>query len=169
MGDLVALEAKYHAPCLASLYKKAERVKGKKAKKMGQVLDDQRIWRFAELLSFIEKSHMVSTAMLPVFRLTELVGKYMSRLTQLGKNTPARIHSTRLKDRILSKISALEEHKQGRDVFFGAFKNDLANVLQNARKEDSAEEAMHLAKAASIACKKHKVTNLTDLLKRIAR
>ena len=76
MGDLVALEAKYHAPCLASLYKKTERVKGKKAKKMGQVLDDQRIWRFAELLSFIEKSHMVSTAMLPVFRLVELVGKY---------------------------------------------------------------------------------------------
>ena len=94
----------------------------------------------------------------------------MSRLTQLGENTPARIHSTGLKDRILSQISALEEHKlQGCDVFFWAFKNDLANVLQNARKEDSAEEGMHLAKAASIACKKHKLTNLTDLLKRIAR
>ena len=93
----------------------------------------------------------------------------MSRLTQLGENTPAPIHSTGLKDRILSQISALEEHKQGRDVFFWAFKNDLANVLQNARKEDSAEEGMHLAKAASIACKKHKLTNLTDLLKRIAR
>ena len=32
-GDLVALEAKYHAPCLASLYKKAERVKGKRTQK----------------------------------------------------------------------------------------------------------------------------------------
>ena len=122
---------------------------------------------FAELISFIEKSHMVSTAMLPVFRLAELVGKYMSK--QLGENTPARIHTTHLKDCILSQISALEEHKQGRDVFFLAFKNDLANVPQNTRKEDGAEEAMHLAKTVSIARKEHKNTNLTDLLKRIAR
>ena len=85
---------------------------------------------------------MVSTAMLPVFRLAELVGKYTSRLKQLGENTPARIHTTHLKDHILSQISALEEHKQGCDVFFLAFKNDLANMLQNARKEDSAEEAI---------------------------
>ena len=114
--DLVALEAKYHAPCLASLYKKTERVKGK-AKKMGQVLDDRRVSRYAELVSFIEKLRMVSTAMLPFFRLAEPVGKYTSRLKQLGEKTPARIHTTRLKDRILSQISALEEHKQGRDVF----------------------------------------------------
>ena len=107
--------------------------------------------------------------MLPVFRLAELVGKYTSRLKKLGENTPARIHTTHLKDCILSKISALEEHKQGRDVFSLVFPNDLANVLQNARKEDSAEEVMHLAKAASIARKEHKNTNLTDLLKRIAR
>ena len=136
---------------------------------MGQVLNDRRIWRFVELISFIEKSRMVSTAMVPVFRLAELVGKYTSHLKQLGENTPAHIHTTHLKDRILSQISALEEHKQGHDAFFLAFKNDLANLLQNARKEDSAEEAMHLAKAASIARKEHKNTNLTDLLKRIAR
>ncbi|CAH3186180.1 unnamed protein product [Porites lobata] len=112
---------------------------------------------------------MVSTAILPVFRLAELVGKYTSRLKQLGKNTPARILTTHLKDCILSKISALEEHKQGRDVFSLVFTNDLADVLQNARKEDSAEEVMHLAKAASIVRKEHINTNLTDLLKRIAR
>ena len=111
-----------------------------------------------ELISFIEKSRMVSTAMVPVFRLAELVGKYTSCLKQLGENTPAHIHTTHLKDRILSQISALEEHKQGHDAFFLAFKNDLANLLQNARKEDSAEEAMHLAKAASTACKEHKNT-----------
>ena len=118
----------------------------------------------------LSKSHTWSVLQCSQFSdLLNLLVSIMSRLTQLGENTPARIHSTGLKDRILSQISALEEHKQGRDVFFWAFKNDLANVLQNARKEDSADEAMHLAKAASIACKKHKLTNLTDLLKRIAR
>ena len=95
---------------------------------------------------------MVSTAELPVFRLAELMDKYTSRLKQLGENKPARIHTTRLKDRILSLIPALEEHKQGRDVFL-AFKTDLANALQKAHKEDSDEEAMHLAKAAIIVRK----------------
>ena len=99
-----------------------------------------------------EESRMVSTAELPVFRLAELVDKYTSRLKQLGENTPARIHTTRLKDRILSQIPALEEHKQGRNVFL-AFKTDLANALQKAHKEDSDEEAMHLAKAAIIVRK----------------
>ena len=42
-------------------------------------------------------------------------------------------------------------------------------MLQYTRKEDSAKEAMHLAKAASIAHKEHKNTNLTDLLKPITR
>ena len=145
-GDLVALEDKYHTPCLASLYKKAQRVK-RKAKEMGQVLDDRRVsclWSWFPLL----KSRAWSV--LPFFRLAELVGKYTSCLKQLGENTAARIHTARLKDRILSQISALEEHKQGHDVFFLAFKNDLANAQQKARKEDGAEEAMHLAKAASI-------------------
>lgn len=78
----------------------------------------------AELVFFIEESRMVSTAELPVFILSELVDKYTSRLKQLGENTPALVHTTRLKDRILSQIPALEEHKQGRDVFL-AFKTDL--------------------------------------------
>ena len=168
VGDLVALEAKYHAPCLASLYKKAERVKGKKAKKMGQLLDDRRIWRFVEMISFIEKSRMVNTAMLPVFRLVELVGKYTSCLKQLGENTPARIHTTHLKDRILFQISALEEHKQGRDVFFWPSKMILPTCY-GALARKTVLKKTHLVKAASIARKKHKNTNLTDLLKRIAR
>ena len=135
-GDLVALEAKYHAPCLASLYKKAERVKeeGEEDETSPRLPEGIAL---AELVSFIEESRMVSTVELPVFR---LVGKYTCRLKQLGENTRAGIHTTRLKDRILSQIPALQEHKQGRDVFL-AFKTDLANTLQKAHKEDIDEES----------------------------
>ena len=75
-GDLVALEANYHAPCLASLYKKL------RVKEEGEE-DETTPWLLegivlAMLVSFIEESHMVSTAELPVFRLTELVDKYTS-------------------------------------------------------------------------------------------
>ena len=150
-GDLVALEAKYHAPCLASLYKKAGTIRDGDE-------EDEMIPRrpegiaLAELVSYIEESRMASAAELPVFKLAELADKYTSRLAQLGESKTARIHTTRLKDRILSHIPALEEHKQGRDVFL-AFKKDLANALQKAHKEDCDEEAMHLAKAASIVRK----------------
>ncbi|KAJ7361936.1 hypothetical protein OS493_014583 [Desmophyllum pertusum] len=175
-GDLVALEAKYHAPCLASLYKKAGTIRDGDE-------EDEMIPRrpegiaLAELVSYIEESRMHYqkfessiifhserrlnmadenyrrfAAELPVFKLAELADKYTSRLAQLGESKTARIHTTRLKDRILSHIPALEEHKQGRDVFL-AFKKDLANALQKAHKEDCDEEAMHLAKAASIVRK----------------
>ena len=102
-GDLVALEAKYHAPCLASLYKKAERVKeeGEEDETSPRLPEGIAL---AELVSFIEESRMVSTAELPVFRLAELVDKYTSRLKQLGENTPARIHTTRLKTAFFHKF-----------------------------------------------------------------
>ncbi|KAJ7361938.1 hypothetical protein OS493_014585 [Desmophyllum pertusum] len=125
-GDLVALEAKYHAPCLASLYKKAGTIRDGDE-------EDEMIPRrpegiaLAELVSYIEESRMASAEELPVFKLAELADKYTSRLAQLGESKAARIHTTRLKDRILSHIPALEEHKQGRDVFL-AFKKDLANA-----------------------------------------
>ena len=103
VGDSVALEAKYHAPCLASLYKKAERVKAKKAKKMGQLLDDRRKNTSKDVMSFFWPSKMILPTCYGV----------LARKTVLKKT--------------------------------------------------------HLVKAASIARKKHKNTNLTDLLKRIAR
>ena len=53
--DLIAMEAKYHAPCLASLYKKAERLKGK-MKKMGQVPDNRRVSRLPSCFRLL-KSH----------------------------------------------------------------------------------------------------------------
>lgn len=54
------------------------------------------------------------------------------------------------------KFQLLKNTSEDVMSFFLAFKNDLPNVLQHARKEDTAEEAMHLAKAASIARKEHK-------------
>lgn len=79
---------------------------------------------------------MVSTVELPVFRLAELVNEYTL--------------STRcLEDRILFQTSAFEEHKK--DVMsFWPSKKIFANALQKTQKEDNDDEALHLAKAASI-------------------
>ena len=95
---------------------------------------------------------MASAAELPVFKLADLADMYKSRLMQLGEKATERIHTTRLKNRILSQNPSVEEQKNGRDVFL-AFKSDLANVLDKAHNEDYDEEAIHLAKAASIVRK----------------
>ena len=103
-------------------------------------------------LCHIKESRMASATKLPVFTLAELANKYPSCLTELGEDTTGCIHTTRLKDRILKHIPALEEYEQECDVFL-AFKTDLANTLQKVHKKDCDEEVMHFAKAAIIACK----------------
>ena len=95
---------------------------------------------------------MANAAELPVIKLADLADMYKSLLNQLGEKATERIHTTRLKNRILSQNPSVEEQKNGRDVFL-AFKSDLANVLDKAHNEDYDEEAMHLAKAASIVHK----------------
>ena len=70
---------------------------------------------FGELVSYIEetrKDNLVAS----VFKLTELTNLYSIRLKQLGTDTEGRIHSTKLKDRILGYLQDMEAHRQGRDV-----------------------------------------------------
>ncbi|KAK3731849.1 hypothetical protein QZH41_020219, partial [Actinostola sp. cb2023] len=143
-GDLVALEAKYHATCLAKLYRKAQT----------SSYDDngeEKIVRpegiaLAELVAYIEESTLT------IFKLADLAKAYKSRLEQLGVNMTARVNTTRLKERLLIHLPGLEDHNNGRDVYL-AFKDDLGRMMEKAHQEDCDEEAIHLAKAASIVRK----------------
>ncbi|KAK3743983.1 hypothetical protein QZH41_001760 [Actinostola sp. cb2023] len=138
-GDLVALEAKYHATCLAKLYRKAQT----------SSYDDngeEKIVRpegiaLAELVAYIEESTLT------IFKLADLAKAYKSRLEQLGVNMTARVNTTRLKERLLIHLPGLEDHNNGRDVYL-AFKDDLGRMMEKAHQEDCDEEAIHLAKAA---------------------
>ena len=80
---------------------------------------------FAELVSYIEDCR-TDTLVAPCsfYRLKDLVNLYSIRLIQLGTNIAGRIHSTKLKDRILSYFRDMEAHKKGRDVTL-AFKRDI--------------------------------------------
>ncbi|KAL9954824.1 hypothetical protein ACROYT_G042404 [Oculina patagonica] len=118
--DLVARDSKYHASCLALLYKKAATVREGEQEKDEENLRRPEGIALAELVSYIEESRVASDVELPVFKLAELADKYTSRLAQLGDDTSG---------------------------------PDLANALQKAHKEDCDEEAMLLAKAASIVRK----------------
>ena len=62
----------------------------------------------AELIFFIEETRQSKNQTEDIFKLSNLVQLCRSR--QLGGNMSARIHSTRLKDKLLTQIPYLEAH-----------------------------------------------------------
>ena len=147
-GDLIASEASYHSSCLSSIYKKAGAICEKDSVEDNVTDQIREGIALAELVSYIEESRLTSDTV-HVFKLADLASMYTSRMEQLGASITARVHTTRLKDRLLSKVPGLEAHKQGRDILL-AFREDLGVALQRAYQEDCDDKAIHLTKAASI-------------------
>ena len=56
---------------------------------------------FAGIVSYIEEIRL-DESIAPIFKLSELTKLYTKRLEQLGTTTKVRVHSTKLKYRILS-------------------------------------------------------------------
>ncbi len=103
---------------------------------------------FAELVSYIEDA-CTDDVIAPVFKLKDLVNLYSTRLKQLGTNVTGRIHSTKLKDRLLGYFPDMEAHKQGREVVLISNK-DIGSALRKACEHDADNDAFHLARAAKI-------------------
>ena len=51
-----------------------------------------------------------------IFKLSELVKLYIRRLRELNIKVTTRVHSTRLKERILSQFEDIHAHPKGREV-----------------------------------------------------
>ena len=102
----------------------------------------------AELVSYMEET-CKDDLIAPVFKLKDLTVLYGKRLNQLGTNISGRVHSTKLKDRILAYFPDIEAHKQGRDVVL-IYNKDIGSALRKACEHDADDDAIHLAKAAKI-------------------
>lgn len=81
-GDLIAQEAKYHTQCLVSLYNRARDKKPQES----NVDDVNHGIALAGLVSYIEEVRMDNPLVAPVFKPTDLVNLYSTRLEQLGTN-----------------------------------------------------------------------------------
>lgn len=145
-GDMVAQDAKYHAKCLATLYNKTRSLQDKQ--KMDTTDEVNHGIALAELLSFIEETR-IDEEHTPVFKLADLVKLYSNRLEQLGVEQDVRQHSTRLKNRILAHIPDLTAHNDGRDILL-AFDEDVGHALRKVCRQEYDEEAICLARAATI-------------------
>ena len=78
-----------------------------------------------------------------------MISLYTTRLKQLGTGAAGRIHSTKLKDRILSSFPDMEAHKQGRNsVLIG--NEHIGSALSKACEYDADNDAVILARAARI-------------------
>jgi hypothetical protein len=80
-----------------------------------------------------------------VFKLSDVANLYKTRLEQLGATVTNRIHTTRLKDRLLAVLSDLRAHSQGRDTIL-LFEKDIGPAVTKACDHNS--DAMHLGRAA---------------------
>ena len=143
-GDMMAQDALYHVKCLVSLYNKARDTK--------RTLDDQDDINhgiaLGELVSYIDDAR-IDSHVAPVFKLADLISLYSNRVKQLGTVLPGRVHSTKLKYRIMAYFSDMEEHKPGRDVLL-AFNEDIGSALHKACEHDADSDDVHLARAANI-------------------
>ena len=145
-GDMIAQEAKYHTKCLVSLYNKVRDADAKTVEP-----DPDRMNHavaLAELVTYIDEAR-TDALVAPVFVLADLAALYTTLMEQLGTIMTGRVHSTKLKNRILRYFPDLEEHEQGRDVLL-AFNQDLGSALQKACGQDADDDAIHLARAVNI-------------------
>ena len=86
----------------------------------------------------------------PVFKLTDIAKMYKVRLQQLGVTVDTRIHSTRLKNRLLSELPDLRSYSDGRNTLL-TFQRNIGSALRKACNSDS--DAMYLVRAAQVVRK----------------
>ncbi|XP_072047118.1 uncharacterized protein [Amphiura filiformis] len=110
--DLIAIEAKYRAGCLVTLYNRAARIPQDPDTSGEQMCKGVAL---AELISYIEEKRQDED--IKVFKLADLTKLYTERLEQLGVTVSARVNSTHLKNRIIMHLPGMKAFKEGRDVF----------------------------------------------------
>ena len=137
-GDMIAVEALYHKSCLSALYNRLRDLQTTKPKADSENAINEGIV-LAEILDYL-KNYKASTETIPVFKLSDLKSLYLQRLKEYGclDVCMENIRSTRLKEKILSRIPELHESKKGRDVVL-TFKDEVGSEIYKACKQDFEE------------------------------
>ena len=146
-GDMKAQDALYHRLCLINLYRRAS------VCHIGdEITDADRKLHgiaFAEVVPFVEESISESLDVFPLFKLSDLIKMYEEQLLELGVKREARTHSTRFKNRLLSRLDDLSAHNDGREVVL-IVKSSIGEVAAAAANINYDDDGYILSKAASI-------------------
>ena len=113
VGDLIAIEAKYHAKYLVALYNQARPFKQKASKPADDTSVQLDELAFAELFAYIEECLEVEEP--AVLTLSDLVRFYTSKVQGLGAEC-GKVNATRLKERVQAAFPDLTAHAEGREI-----------------------------------------------------
>ena len=104
---------------------------------------------FAELVMYIEEVRQADEVGIPIFKFSDLGQLYSSRMEQLGVKLDTRVHTTRLKHRLLAQFRDMRAQKNGCDILL-AFEEDVGAALVKICESDNDYDTIHLAHAAKI-------------------
>ena len=105
------------------LYSRARKAKSKGLNSASEEKVTSRI-AFAELVMYIEETHNLDKESAPVFKLSDLVQLYVSRMEQLG----VKLDTTWLKQCLSAQFTDMQVQKQGRDILI-VFEEDICTAL----------------------------------------
>ena len=148
-GDLVAIEARYHKNCLTIL---GNRVRAIKSSKPAADVEYEIIYGvvLAEIVSYIQECCCVEET-IPVFKLSALKTLFCKRLVEYGASEEykSKIHSTRLKEKIIELLPELSEHKKGREILL-TLKEETGSAIFDSCSFSGEDDGRCLARAAKI-------------------
>lgn len=149
IGDLVAIEAKYHMKCLTNVRNK-HKIMMRKSKKI-ELVEAEEAEKINEARAFLELTDYIESSVengTHFFVVAELHTLYEGRLRDLGVEKS--INRFRLKNELMTYFPESQEESDGRRTVL-AFKEGLTNILNDAVKErDLSDDTKILAKAAKI-------------------
>ena len=85
-----------------------------------------------------------------IFKLADLVNLYKTSVRELGGYTPNRVHTTKLKQRLLLDNENLKEFQDIKDHFYLTFDGDARTVLKTFYEKSYDNEAFALSEVAKI-------------------
>jgi hypothetical protein len=146
-SDLIAADAYYHSSCLVALYKRAAAATPNETSGNDSFNSAESL-AFAQLVAYITEEKQ-DTSIAPVFKLSDLSKLYQYRLQQLDVSSDTRVHTTRLKNKLLSQFPAMTAQSHGKEILL-AFNEEIGGALSNACQFDADIEAAVLVRAAQI-------------------
>ena len=144
VGDLIAIEAKYHVKCLVGLYNQARPFKQQPSKPADDTSVQLDELAFAELFAYIDECLEIEEP--AVLTLSDLVRFYTSKVQELGAEC-GKVNATRLKERVQAAFPDLTAHAEGREIQLVP-QHEIGGMLSKVKKMDS--DAWCLARAAHI-------------------
>lgn len=145
-GDMHALDAKYHSSCKLTLYNKSKKALAERG--INDAHEQNELTVLSQLLSFIEEER--ESKSMSLFKMSELCKVYDSQFRELHCSYNKKVHTTRLKERLLHMVPNLQAQRQGKETVL-IFDTDVSSLLNFARTLD--DDAFHLARAAQIVRK----------------